>query len=195
MRGLALGVSIALTAAGAAAAEDLSLSNRTHALRDVVFTSPAAKDWPIKLKLGSGRFDLGVAPHLAVGADSRAEAGAEFRLGLSRRDPVAERLESLGVRDGAHFGETGRWYLFAAASSRSVGFNMLRSDDGWSQEGWTTDRASALIGDAQAGLAWRKGATQASVGYLHREIKIRNAPFEDDGKTDSLVAFSLSIKP
>jgi hypothetical protein len=193
MRGLALGVSITLAAAGSAAAQDLS---GQHLLQDVVFAQPAAaKEWPLRLKLSAKHFDIGLAPHLTVGGASRAEAGAELRLGLSRDQVVTDRLQELGVSDGLRFGEKGRWYLFASASGRSVGLNMLRSEEGWSQAGWTTDPTSALIGDAQAGLAWRKGQMQASFGYLHREIKIRHALLGDDGKNDSLVAFSLSIKP
>ena len=66
---------------------------------------------------------------------------------------------------------------------------LLVIDDG------STDPTSALVGDAQAGLAWRRGHMQASVGYLRREIKSRQAFMADERKSDSLVAFSLSIKP
>ena len=35
--------------------------------------------------------------------------------------------------------------------------------------GFTNERVAA-IGDRQAGLAWRKGSMQASVGYVEREL-------------------------
>ena len=99
-----------------------------------------------------------------------AEAGATLRVSRDEQ-AAAERLKDMGVGDGADFGERGRWYLFAAASGRAVGLNMLHSDSGWDRAGWTTDPTSALIGDAQVGVGWRKGAMQTSFGYIHREVK------------------------
>jgi hypothetical protein len=36
---------------------------------------------------------------------------------------------------------------------------------------------------------------QTSLGYIHREVKGQNMMYGLDSKADSLVAFSLSIKP
>jgi hypothetical protein len=99
------------------------------------------------------------------------------------------------VQDGGDFGQRGRWYLFAAASGRAVGMNMLHGDQGWNRAGWSTDQTSTLTGDAQVGVGWRKGDLQTSFGYIHREVKGQNMLFGVDPKADSVVAFSLSIRP
>lgn len=163
---------------------------------DVSYT----RGWPTAIRRPAGAYDLEVTPFAGVGLGSfggSAEAGAVVRYGPGARDDkVVERLRELGVQDGAAYGDRGRWYLFAAASGRAVGLNLLGDDRGGLRNtGWSTDTA-ATIGDAQVGVGWRRGATQASVGYMHRELNPRHAmaglDMPDD---DQMVAFSLSIKP
>jgi len=156
------------------------------------------RDWPAAVAFGAGRFGVDLTPHAGLGVTSyggSAEAGATVRL-MQRDAAAAERLKALGLRDGgSEFGGQGRWYLFAAASGRAVGMNMLHGEQGWDRAGWTTDPASTLTGDAQVGVGWRKGAMQTSFGYIHREMKGQNALFGVEGKKDSMVAFTLSIQP
>ena len=95
---------------------------------------------------------------------------------LMHRDAAAaERLKAMGVQDGGAFGERGRWYLFAAASGRAVGLNMLHGDQGWNRAGWSTDTTSTLTGDAHgsASPAGARRDMQTSFGYIHREVKGR----------------------
>jgi hypothetical protein len=155
------------------------------------------RDWPAAFAFSGARFGVDLTPHAGLGVTSiggSAEAGATLRL-MNRDSIAAERLSALGVRDGAAFGERGRWYLFAAASGRAVGLNMLHNDTGWDRAGWTTDATSTLIGDTQLGVGWRKGAVQSSFGYIHREVKGQNRLWGLDTKPDSMVAFSFSIRP
>lgn len=155
------------------------------------------RDWPAAFAFDTPSFGVDLTPHAGVGVTNiggSAEAGATLR--LMQRDAAAqERLHALGLRDGSAFGERGRWYLFAAASGRAVGLNMLHNDQGWDRAGWTTDTTSTLTGDAQLGIGWRKGAMQTSLGYIHREMKGQNMLWGVDAKKDSVVAFSLSIRP
>lgn len=154
---------------------------------DVSYT----RGWPGAMSMRSGRYALDVTPHAGFGMTSlggSAEAGATVRFGED------DALSRLGVKDGAVFGEQGRWYLFAAASGRAVGYNFLRGGDGWRRSGVSTDDG-AFIGDAQAGVAWRKGKLQASFGYVHREVKAQGVRAVDTSRDESLVAFTLSIKP
>jgi hypothetical protein len=155
------------------------------------------RGWPSAVKLEAGKFALDFSPHAGFGfgdAGGSAEAGATVRLGKNVEDRVTD---SLGLRDGGEaFGQRGRWYVFAAASGRAVGLNMLRGQDGdWSRAGMTSDVNSKLIGDAQAGVAWRKGPMQASVGYIHREIKAKDVIMGMATQEDSMVALSFSLKP
>jgi hypothetical protein len=172
--------------------------NLSHAQYDAdAYEVAVTHDWPAALAFSGHGVGVDVTPHAGVGMTNfggSAEAGATVR--LMQRDSAAEaRLKALGLRDGATFGDKGRWYLFAAASGRAVGMNMLHSDLGWNRAGWTTDATSTLTGDAQVGVGWRKGDMQTSLGYIHREVKGQNMLWGVDPKDDSMVAFSFSIRP
>ena len=156
------------------------------------------RNWPAALKFEGRAFGVDLTPHVGAGVTNfggtTAEAGATLR--LSQRDSAAaERLRALGVGDGSSFGDRGRWYLFAAASGRAVGMNMLHNEAGWDRAGWTTDATSSLVGDAQVGVGWRKGPLQTSLGYVHREIKGAHMVFGQGTRQDDMLAFSLSIRP
>jgi hypothetical protein len=153
------------------------------------------QDWRDAVRIDAGDADLAITPHAEL-ALSDAGPGAGAGATLSIEDKVADRLSGLGVRDGRSFGDRGRWYLYAATSGRSVGFNMLRGADGeFRREGWTTDGTSALVSDAQVGVGWRRGAIQTSVGYMHREVKPQHGLKGVETKDDDLVAISFSFKP
>lgn len=159
------------------------------------FDVTVTREWPQAVRFEAGRQDLSLTPHAGVGL-TNAGPGAEAGATLNLEDRVAGRLEGLGVHDGKSFGDKGRWYLFVAGGSRSVGLNMLRGPDGeFQRAGWSTDATSALVSDAQAGVGWRRGAMQASFGYMHREVKPREAVRGFEKRDDSLVAISFSFKP
>lgn len=159
------------------------------------FDLRVSRDWPAAVRLEAGDQDLSVTPHAGVGL-TNAGPGAEAGATVSVEDKVAGRLEGLGVRDGKAFGDKGRWYMFVAGGSRTVGLNMLRgADGGFQRAGWSTDSTSALVSDAQAGVGWRRGAMQASVGYMHREVKPHEAVAGFEKRDDNLVAVSFSFKP
>jgi hypothetical protein len=155
------------------------------------------RDWPAAFAYDAGRFGVDVTPHAGVGMTSlggSAEAGATLRL-MQNDAEATQRLKAMGVQDGSSFGQQGRWYLFAAASGRAVGMNMLHGDSGWDRAGLSTDATSTLIGDTQLGVGWRKGDVQTSFGYIHREVKGQNMLWGLDTRPDSMVAFSFSIRP
>jgi hypothetical protein len=161
------------------------------------------RGWPSALMLKAGAYDLDVTPHAGLGLSDQggsAEAGAMVRLGTGLDTVRAQQIaKSLGLStvDGQSFGDQGRWYLFAAASGRAVGLNVTRdgSTGNLRGSGWSIDPAARIISDAQVGLGWRQGSLQASLGYLHRDIK--NA-FEIRGAGrggDSLIALSFTVRP
>ncbi len=157
------------------------------------------RDWPGAVRLSSGRYDLDLTPHAGVGVTSlggSAEAGATLTLGQKTKDEsLKARLGQMGVQDGGDLGDAGRWYIYAAASGRAVGLSMFKDQaTGWDRS-WASDSASTLVSDAQLGVGWRKGAVQTSFGYLHRAVKGEHMLMGQETKDDSLVAFSLSIKP
>jgi hypothetical protein len=162
--------------------------------RDVDVT--LTRGWPAAVSLGAGKYALDVTPHAGLGiggAGGSAEAGATVRFGKKMGDQV---VNSLGVQDGRQFGQRGRWYVFAAASGQAVGMNMLRSGEGeWSGAGLTSDTSSKLVGDGQAGVAWRKGPMQASFGYVHRKIRAKDQIMGMATQKDEMLAFSFSLRP
>jgi hypothetical protein len=154
------------------------------------------RGWPAAVSVGAGKYALDVTPHAGLGfggAGGSAEAGATVRFGKKMGDQV---VDSLGVQDGRQFGQRGRWYLFAAASGQAVGLNMLRSGEGdWSGAGVSSDASSKLVGDGQAGVAWRKGPMQASFGYVHRKIRAKDQIMGMATQKDEMLAFSFSLRP
>ena len=174
-----------------------NLDNRAAQFDADAYEIAVTRDWaPVRFEAGA--YDVNLTPHTGIGVANgggQAEAGAMLTVGQKRDDAAVDRLNDLGVRDGAAYGDQGRWYLFAAASGRAVGMNLLHGDNVWDRDGWTTDKASALIGDAHVGVGWRKGAMQTSLGYIHREVKGEHMVFGQQTKEDSMLAFSLSIKP
>ena len=184
---LALMVTMAATAAHAQAQNPLASLSAAVFEGGKLEGFDMKREWPSAVRFKA----IEITPHagLALGeAGLGAEAGAVVSL--------QDRLTSLGPRDGRRFGDRGRWYVFAATSGRSVGLNMVRGADGeLRRAGWSTDATSALVSDAQAGVGWRRGSMQASVGYIHREIKPRHGIMGLETKDDDLVAVSLSFKP
>ena len=161
------------------------------------------RGWPAALAVTAGGVDMDVTPHAGLGLGSgvaTAEAGAVVRLGAHLRDTLIGGLSGLGLRrmNPAGANAPGRFYLYASASGRAVDVSLSREAPGDPQRmGWGLDGAGEMISDAGAGMAWRKGAVQASFGYVHREIRndAAMAGRIDPGKlTDSMVAFSFTIR-
>ncbi len=158
----------------------------------------AVRSWPGAIRFSSDKLEFDVAPHAGFGVSrfgGQAEGGATITVSKSRGERALEQLRDLGVQDGAGFGDKGRWYLFAAASGRAVGLNMLRGERGWDRAGWTTDATGALVGDAQVGVGWRKGDVQSSFGVIHREVKGNHMVFGQTTRDDTVAAFTFSFRP
>lgn len=154
------------------------------------------RKWQNAVTFDKGDVSFDLSPHAGVshGEGGSAEAGA--RLEVSKADAAGEKLKAMGVKDGSKvFGDKGRWYLFAAASGRAVGLNMLHDAAGGWDRALSTDSTSKLVGDTQVGLGWRKGALQTSFGYVHRKVKGAHVMYGIDPHDDDMVAFSLSVKP
>lgn len=162
------------------------------------FDVTLVRSWPRAVSFQSDRLAFDIAPHAGFGVGSfgtQAEGGATLTVSKSRGERALEQLRDLGVKDGTSFGDRGRWYLFAAASGRAVGLNVLRGENGWDRAGWSTDASGALVGDAQVGVGWRKGDVQSSFGVIHREVKGRHMIFGQQTRDDTVAAFTFSLRP
>ena len=144
--------------------------------------------WPM-VSGEAGDVQVELTPHAGVGVNAlggTAEAGATIRVG---------RLE---VSDGedAFAEDEGRWYLFAAGTGTAVGMNWARGMDGWDRR--ISHDSGSFIGDAQIGVAWRRGDTQTSFGYVHREVTaegVHGGSGIDRDATEGFVAVQFSIRP
>jgi hypothetical protein len=89
----------------------------------------------------------------------------------------------------------GRWFVFAAAGGRAVGLNMSPTGAPGAAR-WSSGSTSTLINDGQAGVGWRRGAMQASFGYVHRDISGSTFdPYAAHTRnlSDSMVGLSFSL--
>ncbi|MDZ4365185.1 lipid A-modifier LpxR family protein, partial [Brevundimonas sp.] len=139
--------------------------------------------------------EVSVTPHAGFGVGNRggsAEAGATVRIGRDLDRLVPEGQDA--------FGERGRWYIYAAGSGRAVGYNFARNRDGdYARSGYSHD-SGVFLGDAQLGVAWRRGDMQSSFGVIYREIepeglRVGSRSGIDTDVSEGLIAFQLSIKP
>jgi hypothetical protein len=124
-------------------------------------------------------------------------AGAATTLTLWSAAGLRQRLEAMGVKDGAQtYGSQARFYLFAAVHGQAVGLNLLNHGGGLQRAGWSTDTSSALVGDGQLGFGWRKGGVEADLGYVHRSIHFKHTPIGvTDGWADDMAAVSFTFRP
>jgi hypothetical protein len=157
-------------------------------LSDQLFDVTYTRGWPSALSLQTGRYAMDVTPHAGLGltsAGESAEAGATVRFGGAG---AFDKLKN-GV------GQPGHWYFYAQTSGRAVGYNFLHTDDGWRRAGLFSVQDPSYVGDAEAGVAWRKGDVQASFGYVQRDIRLQNMRDFDADTHESIVAFTLSFRP
>ncbi len=160
---------------------------------DVAFV----RGWPSAMIVQAGGIGVDVTPHAGFGfgsgGGSSAEAGAMVKIG-SVQGALQDRLSAMGVKNGADtYGNQGRIYLFAAVRGQAVGLNMQETGGALQRAGWSTDQTSALIGDGQVGVGWRKGGMEATIGYVHRGIHVKNAPLgATDSYADDMAALSLT---
>jgi len=209
-RGAHLAIVLGLAACADGAAAQVMAPNLTPdiisraALHDAAFEdSPAdtlhIRTWPKAVSFRSEKLEFEIAPHAGFRVSkfgSQPEGGATLMVSKSRGERALEQLRDMGVKDGASFGDKGRWYLFAAASGQAVGMNMLRGEHGgWDRAGWSTDTSGALVGDAQVGVGWRKGDLQSSFGVIHREVKGRHMIWGQQTRDDTVAAFTFSLRP
>jgi len=166
-------------------------------IRDRAYQMEYSRSWPGAAKGKAGGYQVEFTPEARIGI---GEAGGTIGgsamvkvMSPSADAKVVDRLAKMGVKDGGQYGDQGRWYAFAAASGRAVGFSMAPG----AQNGWTTDPA-ALVSDAQLGVGWRKGDTQTSLGYMVRRVKVEDHyahQITDVPDSDQVVGLSFSYKP
>jgi len=154
-------------------------------LADVSYT----RAWPAVVKIPAGPYALDIIPQAGVGfGDYGRSAGAGATLRFRPTGP----LDRLGSRHG-------EWYVFASASGRSVGLNMIDPDGGPSNlpTAWYAEGATARISTVQAGVGWRRGRVDAMFGYVEWQVKtdVDNGPASAAPRYhDGLFGLSVSLR-
>ncbi len=145
------------------------------------------RDYEPRVQFASDRGDNGsMRNEISSGLNRPARA---------RRAPPGRGNDSLAsfrnlLQPGRDVDRRGRWILFASDEQQAVGVNLLRSRAGEARRmSWTADRV-ANVGDAQVGVGWRRGAFQAALSLVDREISIYGK-----SRDERFVAFTISIKP
>ncbi|MBV8593601.1 MAG: hypothetical protein JOZ27_04775 [Caulobacteraceae bacterium] len=154
-----------------------------------VFALPAEGD--IRPVSGTGLADR---PSWTAPSWSAHDAfGAGATVDLWSPGGLRRRLEAMGFKDGDQaYARQARVYLFAAVHGQALGLNL----QGLQRAGWSTDTSSALVGDGQIGVGWKKGAVEADVGYVHRSIHFIHSPVGlTDGWADDMAAVSFTFRP
>ena len=162
-------------------------------LDDDRYSFSYTRGWPSRSYDPDSGLQVEFIPHAGFGVEDgggTAEAGATLRVGSTLNRLVPEG-------DAAFDDDQGRWYLFAAGSRRAVGYNFARTRDGDFVRSGMSHDSGAFIGDAQVGVAWRRGDMQTSFGYVYRKHKVRELvgrDFERE-RSEGVLAFQLSIRP
>ena len=124
-------------------------------------------------------------------------AGAEPGLAASANSgddkKKAEGKAAFGVRDGRRYGETGRFYMYAAMKNRGVGMNVVDRGESWSGDGLSYDRGG-FAGQRSAGVGWRKGDVSTSLGWVHEKNRI-NGLFGAPAEKDDRLSLTFSWRP
>jgi hypothetical protein len=194
-----------------AAARAAPLDNAIQSLNDVAFISghsSAGGGVVFSPAVSNDRPALGlpfVRPQVVDLTEAMGrplQPAADRGLRLSGEVPVQTvgnilqgKLRAMGVKDGAtKYGREGRFYLFAAVHGQAVGLNLQSEGGSLHRTGWSTDQTSALVGDGQVGLGWRKSDMEAALGYVHRGVHLKNVPYgTSDSYADDMAALSFTF--
>lgn len=127
------------------------------------------------------------------GADG-LDVGLSPRAGLALGDDGTAARAGATVRFGRYLGELENdrpaWWFFAGADRQAL---LYDPGQGFDVRDALVMQPYAMVGDAQAGVAVRVGATDVSLAYVHRETRY-SLPQEGWETSEGFAAFSLTWK-
>jgi len=132
---------------------------------------------------------LGIQGDFAKDAKNGIGIGVLPRAGVSFNDESSSALVGALVKIGDNLENAedinpNTWYFFAGADAQAMTYTPGRESlDG---AGRFALRDSIIVGDAQAGVAYRLGTADVSLTYLRREARAENYKFEEDAAALSL---------
>ena len=161
--------------------------------RDPMRYQMAQMSPPARVKVQAAiaaRADAGMQPPdpQALAVLSMADDARTGGRGGSLSDDAKELL--IKIAPSREDARRGRWFLFAAASGKAFGLNMVRDGEaGLRRAGWSVERL-ATWGKGQVGVGWRRKNLQASLAVARREIGDLGVYVDD-----TLAGYTLSWRP
>ena len=131
------------------------------------------------IKTKQGGLDVELVPSASVRFDDGEQSalvGAVVRIG-----------DDLRSKDVA----SNTWYVFAGADAEALSYSPDRSTRGITSDFQLQDRI--IIGDAQAGIGYRIGDADLSLGYFRREVNSFNNTPGSTGYSSTEDAAALSF--
>ena len=84
--------------------------------------------------------------------------------------------------------------FFVAMRNQSL--NLQPGNDLTRKINWAVAQAPTSLSDDKLGVGWSRGAMDASVGYVQRQIHVINGPAGfSNGKSESVAALSFTFRP
>lgn len=157
--------------AGCLAGEQACLTDSTRQI-DLGFSKSLRKT-------KQGGLDVELVPSASVRFDDGEQSalvGAVVRIG-----------DDLRSKDVA----SNTWYVFAGADAEALSYSPDRATRGLTSDFYLQDRI--IIGDAQAGIGYRIGDADLSLGYIRREVNSFNNTPGSAGFSTSEDAAALSF--
>lgn len=130
---------------------------------------------------------------LITTADVSAIRTGPREIAFAEPPPVREARAEISRAAATETGrrpDAARVYAFAAVKGDAAGMVLRgKGPRATEQPRWAVEKI-ANIGDMQLGVGWRKGAVQASLALVDRQIEIKG--FES---RETFLAFTISVKP
>ncbi len=133
-----------------------------------VYASVAFNDgqsWRVGSSIGGLDIDVTPRANLTITSEGGgAGYGALVRIG-----------QGLAESKGAP--RSGQWFLFAGLDSQALTWRP--NTNAFVSDGGVALQEMVLVGDAQAGVAWRLGEANIALAFVHREFSVRGVDFNE----------------
>ena len=139
-------------------------------------------------------FSTSIAKKSDKGLDLELVPTASMRFDDESRSAVVGAVVRIGEDLRSKDVSSNTWYVFAGADAEALSYSPESATALTRGEFGLSDRI--IIGDAQAGVGYRIGSADVSLGYFRREISSLNDTLGTEGfsKTEDAAALSFTWK-
>lgn len=139
-------------------------------------------------------FSANISKKSKKGLDLELVPTASMRFDDESRSAVVGAVVRIGEDLRSHDVSSNTWYVFAGADAEALSYSPESASSLTRGEFGLSDRI--IIGDAQAGVGYRIGAADVSLGYFRREVSTLNGSLGTDSfsKTEDAAALSFTWK-